>query len=340
MSELDLRHLRIFVALHEAKSVTRAADAVGLSQSSVSVALGQLRRHYGDPLFVRTLGGMQTTPRAQVLAPTVRQALQLLERSLDPTPGVEPARMSRSFRLCMTDVGQMTLLPRLLARVQQIAPRVRIVVGTLSHDTPRQLETGEADLAMGFTVGMGAGFYQQKLFYESFVCIASRTHPRAGRRNLTLAQLEQERHVKILLSATAHSIVDKFLEHRGVKRTFALEVPSFLGLGQLVASSELMAIVPLRLGSIFAAQNGVQIISLPLRFPEYAVNQYWHDRYHRDPGNMWLRSVVYDTANDVAATDRQIAPQGRVSGAKSTAQGRRLSKPVHMSTGQQPGERD
>lgn len=325
MSQLDLRHLRIFVALHEARNVTRAADAVGLSQSSVSVALGQLRRHYGDPLFVRTLGGMQATPRAEALVPTVRQALQLLERSLDPTPGFEPARMSRSFRLCMTDVGQMTLLPRLLARVQQIAPRVRIVVGNLSHDTPRQLETGEADLAMGFTVGMGAGFYQQKLFDEGFVCIASRTHPRAG-RNLTLAQLEQEPHVKILLSATAHSIVDKFLERRGVQRTFALEVPSFLGLGQLVASSELMAIVPLRLGSIFAAENGVQIVSLPLRFPQYAVNQYWHDRYHRDPGNLWLRSVVYDTANGIAAADRQTIPQGRVSGARSTAQGRRLSK--------------
>ena len=72
-----------------------------------------------------------------------------------------------------------------------------------------------------------------------------------------------------------------------------------LGLGQLVASTSLLAIVPLRLGTIFAAENGVQIVSLPIRFPHYSVNQYWHDRYHRDAGNLWLRSVVYETANSL-----------------------------------------
>lgn len=297
-SEIDLRHLRIFTALYAAQNVTRTAEAVGLSQSSVSVVLAQLREHYGDPLFVRTSGGMQPTPRAEALVPVIRQALQLLEQSLEPTANFDPSSITRSFRICMTDVGQMTLLPSLLSRVQQIAPQVRIEVGNLTHNTPQQLESGEADLAMGFTVRIRAGFYQQKLFDEGFACIASRTHPRTGQR-MTLAQLEQERHVKILLSATAHSIIDKFLERRGVQRTFALEVPTFLGLGQLVASSDLLAIVPLRLGNIFAAESGVQIVSLPMRFPSYAVNQYWHDRYHRDPGNLWLRSIVYETANSL-----------------------------------------
>lgn len=304
-TDLDLRHLRIFTALYAAQNVTRTAEAVGLSQSSVSVVLSQLREHYGDPLFVRTSGGMQATPRAEALAPVIRQALQLLEQSLAPSADFDPSRITRSYRICMTDVGQMTLLPRLLSRVQKIAPQARIEVGNLTHNTPQQLESGEVDLAMGFTVGIRSGFYQQKLFDEGFVCIASRSHPRTGQR-MTLAQLEQERHVKILLSATAHSIIDKFLERRGVQRTFALEVPTFLGLGQLVASSDLLAIVPLRLGNIFAAESGVQIVSLPVRFPSYAVNQYWHDRYHRDPGNLWLRSVVYETANALPLQKGQL----------------------------------
>ena len=114
MSDLDLRHLRIFLALHAAKNVTRAADAVGLSQSSVSVVLGQLRDHYDDPLFVRTSGGMQATPRAEALVPVVRQAMQLLDQSLERPAEFKPAEITRRFRICMTDVGQMTLLPRLL----------------------------------------------------------------------------------------------------------------------------------------------------------------------------------------------------------------------------------
>lgn len=296
MSQLDLRHLRIFLALHAAKHVTRAADAVGLSQSSVSVALGQLRAHYGDPLFVRTSSGMRATPRAEALAPLVRQAMQLLDQGLERPAAFDPAAITRRFRICMTDVGQMTLLPRLLSRLQQAAPGVSIEVGNLTHDTARELETGEADLAMGFTADIKAGHYQQKLFDEGFTCIVSRDHPRVGER-MTLAQFQRERHVKVMLSATAHSIVDRLLERKGVQRRFGVQVPSFLGLGQVVATSDLVAIVPLRLGKIFAAESRVKAVSLPLRFPSYQVSQYWHDRYHRDPGNAWLRSLVHETAS-------------------------------------------
>lgn len=295
MSELDLRHLRIFVALCAARNVTRAAEAVGLSQSSVSVVLAQLREHYEDPLFVRTAQGMQPTPRAKLIEPVLRQALQLLDQSLVRPAEFNPAEITRSFRICMTDVGQMTLLPRLLPKIQRLAPNVKIEIANLSFETARQLESGEADLAAGFTAHINAGFYQQKLFDEGFVCIASSNHPRIGKR-MTLAQLQQERHVNILLSATSHAIVDKFLERKGVQRVFALKVPSFLGLGQVVAGSSLVAIVPLRLGAIFAAEKGVKVVSLPVRFPSYAVTQYWHDRYHRDPGNAWLRAQIYETA--------------------------------------------
>jgi DNA-binding transcriptional LysR family regulator len=268
---------------------------VGLSQSSVSVVLGQLREHYGDPLFVRTSVGMQATPRSELLVPVVRQAMQLLDQSLVRAAEFNPAEITRSFRICMTDVGQMTLLPRLLSKIHPLAPHVSIEVGNLSHETARHLETGEADLAMGFTVDIKAGVYQQKLFDEGFACIVSRNHPRIIDR-MTLAQLQQEKHVKVMLLATAHSIIDKFLERKGVQRIFAVNVPTFLGLGQLVASSSLVAIVPLRLAAIFASESGVKIVSLPVRFPSYSVTQYWHDRYHRDPGNAWLRALVYETA--------------------------------------------
>ncbi len=275
--------------------MTRAAASVGLSQSSVSVVLGQLREHYGDPLFVRTSVGMQATPRSELLVPVVRQAMQLLDQSLVRAAEFNPAEITRSFRICMTDVGQMTLLPRLLSKIHPLAPHVSIEVGNLSHETARHLETGEADLAMGFTVDIKAGVYQQKLFDEGFACIVSRNHPRIIDR-MTLAQLQQEKHVKVMLLATAHSIIDKFLERKGVQRIFAVNVPTFLGLGQLVASSSLVAIVPLRLAAIFASESGVKIVSLPVRFPSYSVTQYWHDRYHRDPGNAWLRALVYETA--------------------------------------------
>jgi DNA-binding transcriptional LysR family regulator len=297
-NELDLRHLRIFLAVYAMRNVTRAADAVGLSQSSVSVVLSQLREHYGDPLFVRTSDGMKPTPRAEQLVPPVRQALQMLEQSLVPTAEFVPKDVARTFRISMTDVGQKTLLPRVLARVLQLSPNSGIEVANISHDTGRQLASGEVDLAMGFVEHLQAGFYRQKLFDEGFACIAARHHPRIVDR-ITLAQLQQERHVKVLVSATAHKIVDRTLERLRVRRSFAATVPSFLALGQMVASTELLAIVPLRLAAIFAAEGRIKIVAPP-------VNQFWHDRYHRDPANVWLRSVAYEIATSLSLAD--VAP--------------------------------
>ncbi len=297
-SELDLRHLRIFMSLFTTRNVTRAAESVGLSQSAVSVVLGQLRDYYEDPLFVRTSEGMQPTPRATLLEPLVKQAMGLLDQSLVRPTEFDPAKITRSFRICMPDVGQISLLPRLLAAVHQIAPNISIKIGNISLETPRLLENGDVDMAIGFTGHVNNGFYQQKLFDEAFVCIAARNHPRVGSR-MTLAQLQKERHIEIHLSATAHAVVSKFLGRKGVERTFAVEVTSFLGVGQLVANSSLIAIVPLRLGAIFASESNVKLVSLPFSFPTYAVNQFWHDRYHRDPGNIWFRSMVYETARNV-----------------------------------------
>ena len=299
MSDIELRHLRIFLTLYAARNVTRAADAVGLSQSSVSVVLAQLRDHYADPLFVRTSEGMRPTPRTEHLIPLVRQAVQLLDESLQASAEFNPANCARIFRICMTDVGQMTLLPGILNRVLEAgAKNVRIEVVNISHETGRQLEEGEADLAMGFTEHMRAGFYQQKLFEEGFACIMARHHPRIV-EHMTVAQLQKERHVRVVLSATAHAIIDKSLERHQISREFALTVPSFLGLGQVVATSELIAIVPLRLATIFAAEGRVKIVAPPIEFPSYTVNQFWHDRYHRDAGNCWLRSVAYEVATSM-----------------------------------------
>ena len=242
---------------------------------------------------------MQATPRAEQLVPVIRQALHLLDESLTQATDFDPAAMQRRFRISMTDVGQMTLLPSLLLRIQERAPNVSVEVSNLTFDTAWQLESGEVDLAMGFTTDIKAGFYQQKLFDDGFACIVSQSHPRAL-ETMPLAQLQNEKHVKVLVSATAHTVIDRFLDSKGIRREFVVTVPTFLGLSQMIASSELVAIVPLRLAAILVQQSGVKAVSISTRFPTYAVKQYWHDRYHRDVANSWLRSLVYETANPVA----------------------------------------
>jgi len=291
MAEFDVKLLRVFDEVYKTRSVSRAAEHLGLAQPSVSIALAKLRRHFNDPLFVRTGSGMEATPHAGALVGPVREALRLLETTLGQQAAFEPAKSDRTFRIAMTDISQSVLLPTLLNHLKTVAPSIRIHVVEITAETPRMLESGDADLAIGFMPQIEAGFYQQKLFGQRLVCICSKDHPRIQGR-ITARQFAAEAHVAIAASGTGHWTVEKALQQRRIERRVALRLPSFLGLGRIVARTDLVATVPGLLADTLSTQDPIQVLPLPVEMPAYAVKQHWHERYHHDPGHAWLRREV------------------------------------------------
>ena len=148
MDSIDIRLLMVFDAIYKTRSVTAAAVALDLGQPAVSVALAKLRRHFGNPLFVRTSNGMEPTPFSEGLVQPVREVLGALDKVLGHRGEFEPATAERSFRICMTDISQLVLLPRLWESLRETAPGVRIEIIPMTSDTARLLESGEADLAV------------------------------------------------------------------------------------------------------------------------------------------------------------------------------------------------
>ena len=201
---LDVKLLRLLDLLHATRSVTRTAEQLGQSQPTVSIWLGRLRRELRDPLFVRTPEGMQPTPRAEALLPTVRAALDALRLLSAPEQAFDPANTERRFRICMTDASHVTLLPRLLGRLRAAAPGLRLQAAQIDADTGRLLQSGDADLALGYVPELEAGFYQQALYAQDWVCLANPGHPRI-RQGLDLRQYGQEGHVGIP-SGTGHRL--------------------------------------------------------------------------------------------------------------------------------------
>ena len=157
VQDIDLNLLRVFDAVLHERGVTPAAGRLGLTQPAVSNALARLRVLFGDPLFLRTPGGMDATPFARELAGPVRQALALLESALAHGPGFDPATSARAFRFYMSDLGQIEFLPPLVERVQRIAPGVRLeAVAVDLEDIADALGSGALDVAVGFLPGLGA----------------------------------------------------------------------------------------------------------------------------------------------------------------------------------------
>ena len=290
----DLQDLKILAELHKSGKLTAVANTLGLSQPSISIRLAGLRQHFKDQLFVRTSNGMQPTPRAEALIPSIKQALALFNGSLGGDVPFNPATAERTFRISIGSVGQITVLPKVLNRVRALAPSVRIDVGNLGTDTSRLLEMGEADLAIqGHSVEMGPGIYQQTLFDEYFVCMVRSTHPRIKKR-ISRRQFVDEAHVSPVVPGSSSIMIAKALEDQSIKRRIALTVPSFLGLAQIVSETDLIALVPYHLGANFSKGKLVRILPSPFRLPQYSVKQFWHERYHRDSASIWLRGVIAD----------------------------------------------
>jgi len=291
MEELDLKLLKVFDEIYTTRSVSRAAENVGVTQPSMSIALAKLRKYFQDPLFVRTSAGMQPTPYAVELIKPVRDGLGLLDGALRHRVTFDPTRSDRAFCLCLTDISQAVLLPTLLNHLKRAAPAIQLEIVPISSDTPRMLESGDADLAIGFMPQLEAGFYQQKLFQQRFVCAVRRNHPRIESR-LSLKQFLAEDHVVVTTDVTGHWIVNKALDEKRIARKVAVRLPDFLGLEAVVAGTDLVVIVPERLGDVMQKAARVKILPPPVELPAYLVKQHWHERYHHDPSNRWLRSVV------------------------------------------------
>jgi DNA-binding transcriptional LysR family regulator len=286
----DPKLLRLLDLLHRTRSVTQAAELLGQSQPTVSIWLGRLRKRLDDPLFVRTPAGMQPTPRADALIDPVREALAALQRLSAREAPFDPALAQRAFRICMTDASHVTLLPKLLAHLRVLAPGVQIAAARIDEHTAEALQSGQADLALGLVPWLDAGFYQQALFPQDWVCLTHAQHPRI-RKTLTRRAYDHEGHIAIV-GGTGADLLARALKRAKAAPRVALELPGFLGLGAIVASTDLVATLPRQIGEALASSANLAVHACPIAVPPFTVKQHWHARAHQDGANRWLRGVV------------------------------------------------
>ena len=293
MTNIDLKLLAVIGELHRTRSVSQAAERLELSQSTISMSLAKLRKHFNDPLFVRTSAGMEPTPHATQLLCVLQQAESLLQSALDHHVVFDPMASDRMFRLQSTDIAQVTLLPKLMQRLKTLAPKVGIHLARTAPDTAKLLESGDLDLAVGFLLPMGAGFCQQRLFRDRFACAVRADHPRIG-KTLSIKQFEAETHLAIATAGTGHGVVEKMLDAKKIRRTVGLTVPSFLGIASIITTSDYIVTLPEQLGRHLAGGGHIRVLPLPVEVPPYFIVQHWHERYSLDPANRWLRAVMAD----------------------------------------------
>ncbi|MNC49725.1 Nodulation protein D 2 [compost metagenome] len=182
------------------------------------------------------------------------------------------------------------MLPSILNHLRSHAPGIRLEAARIDGNTESALESGEADLAIGFVPWLGGGMYQQVLFEQDWVCLSSPQHPRLG-DGMSLERYRAEGHVQISFG-TGQKLLEAGLARAGIERRIMLELPAFLGLGMIIGTTDLLGTLPRHIGQTLADMHGLQVHDCPFEVEGFTVKQHWHARYHQDNGNRWLREVV------------------------------------------------
>lgn len=310
--DMDLNLLRAFDALMHERNVTRAGERIGLSQPAMSHALTRLRRLCDDPLFVRVRSGMEPTPFAQQLGRVVSEGLQVLQEGLDGATSFNPLVSDRTFRIVMSDMGELVFLPPLMTALKRRAPNMNVRVLQLARELYQEVfESGAADLALGVVPELQAGFYQQRLFSDSYVCLVREDHPRIG-ATLSLEQFCEESHVMIepagsryssvFLQTVESTLIERTLAQRGLRRRIALRLPHFTVVPRIVQTTDFIATLPRTVLEVMGVPHNLRILAPPFTAPDFVVRQFWHQRYHHDRANRWLRGLVADLFLDKATT--------------------------------------
>ena len=289
IAEFDLNLLVVFDAVLAESSISRAADRLDLSQPAVSNALARMRKATGDRLFVRLGNAMVPTPYAQTIADPIRQALASIRVALGASREFDPATAQRSFAIYLTDLGEAYFLPRLLARLHRTAPGVHIRTLPMPPESAQDaLRNGEVDLAIGNLPDLGAGFFMQRLFRDRYVCVVRKGHPLIGER-ITARQFATASHAIVTPSGWGHGIIERTLVEHGLEQRITLRMQNFLVLASIVATTDMVAIVPHSVGSQLSQHNDVKLLPLPITIPSFDIKQCWQERFHDDKGNRWLR---------------------------------------------------
>ena len=307
---LDLNLLRVFDEVMAERSLTRAAHKLSITQPAVSNAMWRLRDVVGDELVVRRGQGVEPTPRALALWPSVRDALALLQESLAPG-NFEPATATSTFVLAMADATAATLVPPLVQIIEREAPGISVRVLPLTTRDPRRLLDEEyADMAVGYFPAAladltaraqsgGAVAYDSRRLYDGeYMGVMRQGHPLAT-GDLGLDTYCAARHMLVSFSGRPFGFIDEALASLGRTRRVVITVNQFFTAGRVVVGSDLLTVLPRHFIPVTGIADKLVQRPLPLNVPAVHVDALWRRRGPQEKAMGWLLHALARSARSM-----------------------------------------
>jgi DNA-binding transcriptional LysR family regulator len=299
-ADVDLNLVRTFVLVYETRSVTAAADILGVSQPTVSYGLGKLRRRLRDELFVRGPGGLLPSSEAKRLYPALRTAIAEVDEAFGAAADFDPSKPTR-LSLGLSDLGEVTVLPLVLAELVTHAPHADLQVSAFDVGTAAdQLTRGEVDVIVASPVLDSPALQRTPLFTEGYAGMVASGHPRLRGLAATAEELARERHI-VVEGATGHPGPRRALHEHGLDDRIAVRVNRFATLPYVVQESELVSIVPERVAKVLARTHPVRVIGLPWPIEPVEVAAYTRRTLGRSASQRWFLGLIETATQKLSA---------------------------------------
>lgn len=296
LDKLDIRSLRMLKHLLDTRSVTKAGEALAISQPAASRVLSQLRVALGDPLLVRGRQGNTLTPKAEELRPAVTAALEAIS-TLFQQNIFKPATATLTIRIAATDHGATVVLAPLVQALARRAPGLTLEVAPWNTQTLADLETGRLDLALDVESHLPENFHFRTLYRERYACLVRKGHPllQALRKDGTLNPALASTFPQIVL---LYPVGDRLqgddplalLGHPAQR--IAMRTPYFTSAPILLAHTDHVVLLPSRLGQVLARSPALALVPLHAD-TSFEYRLIWHERTQKDDALAWLRTQIY-----------------------------------------------
>ena len=172
--DLELRHIRYFVATSEALSFTRAARQLNVSQPALSHSISQLEERLGNKLFERSVRGIRLTPAGKVFEKTAQRVLREISTGAQLV-AESTGRIAGEIRLGFVNSVNISWLPMMIGRFLRKYPQVKFSVESIDiSELERRLLDERLDIGVGFLEGNRQSLKTLELFVENLVVIANR----------------------------------------------------------------------------------------------------------------------------------------------------------------------
>jgi len=276
---LEIKDLRLVSALSSEKTTTRAASALGLTQSAISHQLRSLEERLGVEIFERKGRGLAITEAGERIRELSKDVLaQMLSLEAELTRGnADPTIELRLATQCYTAYHW---LPRALKVLEETHPEVRLKLVPEATSSPRaSLEKGELDLAFSLENKKDPRFCQKRLFSDELVLVCSKDHALAGRDSVDGSDLESDQLYLYDIPMEQRTMVHRIL--------FPSGQGSFASVTRMPLTEAICELVRANLGvSIMASWSVKALVErgelCTIRIGKKGIQRHWVAAYRRD----------------------------------------------------------